>query len=1179
MTFRSLRAVGAVWLTASIALTMSQNVGSAQNLDARVEGVRTLIEEGRFEDAEAAALRLVPASDLNTIKSPADALLRDLLVETLLRNGRGAEVRTRQIAEQVVRARATQLDLETDARSIATSLRNLGDVLLESGEYQLATSLFTQALAAREQTPGAEPADIADDLDHLVRALIQIDRYDEAVRPSDRALALREQTANSSDIALARTLQLRGLLERMRGNYQRAHTDLERAWTLRETANPLHPDTALALTLFGDQLTIEGDLHRSRELLGRAVTLAGTVLRPNHPDLVPPLRSLATTLADSGDLVESRKLRQRALEISESTFGSNHPLVAVQLNDLGIAFYLQGEYSTARSLYERALAIYERRTGPGSFDTIRSRFNLALLDSKLGDLQQASQELERVLQAWERVLGRDHVTVARPLSALAELLADHGFDPEARRYFARALSIRERALGAEHPLVASTLSALAACLARLGQVQRASELSARALQIWERAGAQRRLASALVGHAHILVTGGDYRGAAQSYQRALEIGLPLFGASHPSIAEYEVGYALVQARLNERQDAFDRALRGDEISRQHSRLVLASLSERQALDYAQSQPRGLDVALSMMSGVGNTSKVLDTLIRGRSLTLDEIAARRRLQGDQERALVPLWAALASSRQRLANLVIRGPDERRPEQYAALVDEARRAKEQAERQLAEKSAAFRSEQKKTDIDLEQVRAALPTDSALVSIARFNRTMFDQPKVTSVPSYVAFVLRSGTDEPSMVPLGRADALDALIAQWRRELIASIAQSSVTASEGERSFRIRGASLRRRLWDPIAVHLDGVKRVFVVPDSAVNLIPLAALPVAGSGYLLEHGPVIHYLSAERDLVPADQPLAEAGRGLLAVGGPAFADGSVFASLSHTKPSNSAGVQNTTETTAPVGTDDAGLFRSAGSKCPGFQSIRFDDLPGSRQEAEDVASVWRTVTSDKAEGVAADEDQVLVGRAASEQTIKELARRKRILHFATHGFFLGDECASALDNSRAVGGLVASARPKAGAAGPTRRSQPLPENPLLLSGLAMAGANRRAAAGPDEDDGILTAEEVASLNLQGTEWAVLSACGTGLGQIKAGEGVLGLRRAFQVAGARTVIMSLWPVEDRATRTWMRALYDGRLNNHLNTADAVRNASLEVLQSRRARGQSTHPFYWAAFVAAGGWH
>jgi CHAT domain-containing protein len=117
-----------------------------------------------------------------------------------------------------------------------------------------------------------------------------------------------------------------------------------------------------------------------------------------------------------------------------------------------------------------------------------------------------------------------------------------------------------------------------------------------------------------------------------------------------------------------------------------------------------------------------------------------------------------------------------------------------------------------------------------------------------------------------------------------------------------------------------------------------------------------------------------------------------------------------------------------------------------------------------------------------------------------------------------------------------------------------------------------------VLTAEEVASLNLRGVEWAVLSGCDTGAGEVRAGEGVMGLRRAFQVAGARTVIMSLWPVEDQTTGEWMRILYQGRLTKRLSTADAVRQASLAVLRQRRARGLSAHPFHWAAFVATGDW-
>jgi CHAT domain-containing protein len=143
---------------------------------------------------------------------------------------------------------------------------------------------------------------------------------------------------------------------------------------------------------------------------------------------------------------------------------------------------------------------------------------------------------------------------------------------------------------------------------------------------------------------------------------------------------------------------------------------------------------------------------------------------------------------------------------------------------------------------------------------------------------------------------------------------------------------------------------------------------------------------------------------------------------------------------------------------------------------------------------------------------------------------------------------------------------------------NPLLLSGLVFAGANRQLASARGNDTGILTAEEVVALDLQGTEWVVLSACDTGLGAITRSEGVLGLRRAFQIAGARTVIMSLWSVDDAATRAWMRGLYEARLQQQLSTADAVRAAGLRLLRQRRAAGQSTHPFYWAAFVAAGDW-
>ncbi len=464
--------------------------------------------------------------------------------------------------------------------------------------------------------------------------------------------------------------------------------------SLAESAAPSHPDTALTLTLFGEQLTIDGDLLRARDVLTRAVSLTTNTLRPDHPDIASALRSLAATLQGLGDVAASRELRQRALEIAEKAFGPDHVPVAVQRNDLANTLLLQGDYAGARTLYERARETYRRRLGADHLGVTTASYNLALLYSSLGDLHDARREFQSVIDTWERTLGREHPNVARALTALAETLARQGLHREARNYFERALAIREKAYGRDHLLVGSTLSVLSGTMARLGEVARAVELSSRSLQIFEKADSRTVLAEALVTHAGILIDAGDRAAAAQAYERALSIRIALLGSSHPQIAETEVAFATVLAHLQSRQEAFTRALRGEETDRGHSRLTLAYLSERQALDYASSRPKGLDLALSLMSDADERRQVLNALVLGRSLTLDEMASRRRLLVNQNSGKdAPLWTALASARQRLANLVIRGPNDQRPDQYATLVEEARREKERAERALAEQSATF------------------------------------------------------------------------------------------------------------------------------------------------------------------------------------------------------------------------------------------------------------------------------------------------------------------------------------------------------------------------------------------------------------------------------------------------------------------------------------------------------
>jgi CHAT domain-containing protein len=337
-------------------------------------------------------------------------------------------------------------------------------------------------------------------------------------------------------------------------------------------------------------------------------------------------------------------------------------------------------------------------------------------------------------------------------------------------------------------------------------------------------------------------------------------------------------------------------------------------------------------------------------------------------------------------------------------------------------------------------------------------------------------------------------------------------------------------------------VAARLGAVQRVFVVPDGALNLVHFAALP-SGAGYLVEHGPTIHYLSAERRLV-TDAPIPAPHRGLLAMGGPDF-DVTTGASRSHRQPAPGRRGRRATE------------------PCGSVESLRFAPLPGAAAEARWIARQWPGW--DPVGGSRASPDSVacLVGAAATEAAFKQLAPDRRVLHLATHAFFAGPGCTSAPASGEGRSQEDSHARAAAAAS--------------LIGGLAFSGANRHDP-GRAGEDGILTAEEIAGLDLAQVEWTVLSACNSGIGDVRAGEGVFGLRRAFEIAGCRSLIMSLWPVSDEVAREWMQALYAGRFTRRLDTASAAQAAATELLKRRRARGASTHPSCWAGFIAAGDW-
>jgi CHAT domain-containing protein len=246
-------------------------------------------------------------------------------------------------------------------------------------------------------------------------------------------------------------------------------------------------------------------------------------------------------------------------------------------------------------------------------------------------------------------------------------------------------------------------------------------------------------------------------------------------------------------------------------------------------------------------------------------------------------------------------------------------------------------------------------------------------------------------------------------------------------------------------------------------------------------------------------------------------------------------------------------AGKDDAGAKRSTD-----LRGFTFTRLPGTRQE---VRAIHALLGADKAD--------LFTDKAALEEVLRQHGT-PRILHLATHGFFLSDQdLASLRDDDRGMRplGLEVALPPKAGKI----------ENPLVRSGIALAGANRALAASDlTQSDGLVTAEKILGLRLQGTDLVVLSACETGLGEVKNGEGVFGLRRAFTQAGAKSLVMSLWTVPDRETQELMVRFYENMLSGRMNRAQALRQAALALMPIIKARYGDAHPFYWGAFVFLG---
>jgi tetratricopeptide (TPR) repeat protein len=694
---------------------------------------------------------------------------------------------------------------------------------------------------------------------------------------SSRAAEIGKRVAPDSS-ALVQSLYTLCFVEDVLDSYSNAQEHCLEALRIQKKLAPARSMTQATILSTLGRLEIEqSHFALAHEYLDEALAI-GESLAPESANYEHFLTGLAALEITEGNLQSARIHLLRALAIQEKLHGW---LAPTYLN-LGAVALEQDDFVVARDYMEKALDLF-LKTKPNNVGVQYALVNLGLTADRQGDLVSALEYARRVMAIDER---RSHV-LENPnhYSLMGDILMDQGNLVSAAQYYQRALDIAEK-IAPESPNISDSLLSLATVARKQGNLSLAMEYDRRALQLGQKSCPNYWCVTpALNNLGQLAYQQGDLTGSESYLRRAVDAREKSLGPVHPDLARSLNDLALTLAAMGKTPEALRTALRAESIGAEHLRMSARTLSERQALAYEGIRASGLDIALTLAADRANTplvrSEVFDAAIRSRALVFDELAARRRsTYGSGDPEVAQLANQLSSARTQLATLAFRGVGDTTPEAYQKLIGDAREKKEKAERMLAERSLAFRQDQARAQLGLKEIAASVPQGAALLSFVRYTRRDLQKDGTSNVvpepvPSYAAFVLRAGEHEPEFVPLGTAREIESLLAAWRREIARQAEVMDVSAKTGENTYRRTGAALRRRIWDPLVPGLGNAKEVLVVPDAALHLVSLASLPVGSSHYLLETGPLIHYLSTERDLVPAQ---SRHGEGILVVGNPAF-------------------------------------------------------------------------------------------------------------------------------------------------------------------------------------------------------------------------------------------------------------------------------------------------------------
>jgi CHAT domain-containing protein/tetratricopeptide (TPR) repeat protein len=887
----------------------------------------------------------------------------------------------------------------------------------------------------------------------------------------------------------------------------------------------------------GSFLTYGPGAAEGLAMLEGVVEVERRTLPAEDDDRIKAQGELADALNQHGEYWRSRELWRETLAALERTKPPGNILLAAGRLNYATVLYALGEYREARRIEELVRAVYEELYDETSLDLASIRQNLASTLSELGDKEGALVLHRQALAIFERVLPENHVNLLKERGNVAQVLRTLGRLEESRELFEQVVQGCRATLPEEDETRLWAELSLATVLDGLGQHERARSILEAMLAVQLRT--QSQTSELWRTQAELAAS----RGAVGELEAALELqeqalaGLTLLRPlQDPDVQDLRNHLAQLDARLGRSELAVELALETARSSQDYFSWCALALSAREAESAAKNLSRLASAGLSLLALAEDTPS--EAAARARAFALAESSrgigatalrcARIGGQSSEEIEIRRLRIREASAR--IAALVgsSAGPES---------LHEATAAKERAERELRTALGALRGgEALAPALEPSAIGARLSKPDAAVGFWVYDRQLLAKGgPIRRERSLAAFVLRPD-GSLRRVELGPCAPIDDAVETWRQALVSPGA-----------SGREAGERLRKLVLDPLREAAGGAKRWIVALDGSLHRVPLDALPLEEGLFGDAVEVDVRATLSELTLKPA--PIVGSAA-LLAIGGVDYDNGP---DLQTTGAAEAAALRGSSE--APAAAPSA-IPKSAEPQAPppaappqvplevlrgGAWKDGFPPLWETADEALAVASLFRETHPD------VQAVDVLVETAATRTALLEGAPKARFLHVGTHGFFGSGAAGSAVQGDEDVRSFA----------------------PLALCGLALAGANLP----PDADgavSGVVTAEELGSLDLSGCELAVLSACDTNVGELRSGQGIASFQKALHAAGARTVITSLWKVPDAQTRELMLAFYRGLWVEKLPKAQALWRAKQQL------RGQRLPPRDWAGWVLSG---